>query len=1021
MKNLRKVLAFTLALAMLLSTMTFTTFAAGKEVEALANLKLLLNTTDAEVEQELTRSVGLAMVLKALGYAQADADAKAADNKFVDMDQAAWAKGYAALAEELKISNGTSVEPKLFSPMQKLDQKSFVTFMLRALGYDADKAWAEAGALAKEAGLVAGELAEGAFKKGDAAVVMYNALLAKVQGDEKGRTLAEKLVDEKKLDKDLAVANGLMSAEPEKLMVAEVKADNLREVTVMFNGTVNKDSAEKKGNYKLKGKTIDKAVVLEDGKTVVLTLAGDTAMDNKKETKLTVSGVKNAAGVVMEKQEVMFVPFDNENPTITNVVFTGPKSLEITFSEPVKVSGAKVSLKDGKSNLTTKVTADEANERVAKVSTFTTLKDGTEYLVCVGDPKNNNSYVKDYANYPNLYFEGAYTYTADKTAPEATVVKADQKVVVVEFNKPVMGITAKHFYHSFASYTAVGVYKDEKMDKAVEKKDSVSKVWVKFYEKDGDKALPAGTVPFTILGEADNSKIQDNWKNAFASQNFNLEIVADREAPEVVSAEVTGEKEIKVTFNEDVKNISRERFTLLDKDGKEVEKGSKLNVKTDNGKKVDKVAKLTLSESYAGKTLTLTIKGIKDASLYENMMADYSTTLEFGDKTWKGVKRVELQQYGTTEDNRSFALFVVFEEKMDESATDVANYKLQKGEEIVNIKGTADFYEGQTDIVKIDLTYEKGKDKTDAHFITGNDLSTYTDDSVNLVVNNKVKDLAGNTTENFQKSYPIKKWDNTANAPKIKSIEAVETKKIVVKFDTELLNVEVENFKVKSAGDKYKELTYNPVDGKTLEIYTEKALPTGQLAEDYGIELTYKVNKATADVYGRWLEAASGPVDDVLNKPITDKIAPAVAKIVYDEENATTMSATGAYMNVATKNDKFKDAPAVIVMKDEDASATDGKDFVLKIKYTEKIDENTVSFSTYEFSQDFKLNKEPGAGRQTITVNGREVVILLTRDKVATEQQIEDLTVTQAAKIYDKANNAMASSSEAFETLNGTK
>ena len=101
---MKKILAFTLALAMVLSTMTVT-FAASKEVEALANLKLLLNTTDAEVNAELNRAVGLAMVLKALGYTQEDANAKAADNKFTDMEKAAWAKGFATLGEQAGICN----------------------------------------------------------------------------------------------------------------------------------------------------------------------------------------------------------------------------------------------------------------------------------------------------------------------------------------------------------------------------------------------------------------------------------------------------------------------------------------------------------------------------------------------------------------------------------------------------------------------------------------------------------------------------------------------------------------------------------------------------------------------------------------------------------------------------------------------------------------------------------------------------------------------------------------------------
>ena len=96
----------------------------------------------------------------------------------------------------------------------------------------------------------------------------------------------------------------------------------------------------------------------------------------------------------MTKQEINFTPKDVEYPVVKNVVYTGPKSLEITFSEPIKQAD-KVVLKAGNSTLSAKAEISEGDERVVEVTTFSTLKDGTEYLVCVGDPKNSNQYAKD--------------------------------------------------------------------------------------------------------------------------------------------------------------------------------------------------------------------------------------------------------------------------------------------------------------------------------------------------------------------------------------------------------------------------------------------------------------------------------------------------------------------------------------------------------------------------------------------------------------------------------------------------
>ncbi len=1060
---MKKILAFTLALAMVLSTMTVT-FAASKEVEALANLKLLLNTTDAEVNAELNRAVGLAMVLKALGYTQADADAKAADNKFTDMEKTAWAKGFATLGEELKLTNGVSVEPKLFAPTAKLSKQAFVTFMLRALGYDSNEAWAKAGELAKEAKLVEeATLEDASFTKGEAAVVMYNALKAKVQKDEKGRTLAEKLVADGKMNKELAVANGLVSGEPEKLEVAEVKADNLREAVVTFNGTVDKATAEKVGNYKATGKTFGKAKLMEDNKTVVLTLSETRSFENNKTIKLTVTGVKNAAGVVMAKQEVNFTPKDVEYPTVKSVVYTGPKTLEITFSEPIKKpTNAKVLLKAGNSTLSAKAEVSEGDERVVEVTTFSTLKDGTEYLVCVGDPKNNSNYAMDYANYPNIYFEGTYAYTADKTAPEAKIVSADQKVVAVEFNKPVRGLTVKHFYHSFAAYTAKKLYKDAELKKQLtDKNEAVSKVWVQFYDEklaknDRGNALPAGNVQFTVMNEADKVKIQDNWKNNFASTTFDLTIVADREAPEVVTVEVDGEKDIKVTFNEKISNIKRERFTLLDKDGKEIEKGSKMKVSAEDG---DKVAKLSLSESYAGKTVTLQIKGIKDASLYENMMADYTTTFECGDKTWKGLKTVEFKREGST-GNYRFYVYATFEEDMDSSAINLDNYKLRNKTtgKTVKIKGSADFYEGKANIVQFELSYDKDKndDSTDASFVAGNgevvknDGATPANSIIELLVNNAVKDLAGNTNPDFQQVKPVTNWNNVAGAPKIEKVEAVETRKVVVKFDKNLQEISTGSFKIwkdygtgttpaANAVDMTKDATYNWDNAKTLEIYLadDKALPTGQLD---AYKLVYTKTTGTYDVYGRYLEIVTGDVvnpngtitSTPVSKGLADKMAPAVAAFKYISGNVNT-SATGAAFNLEGKtgNENLDGKPIVKVTNNVPTydpsgvvpAGTEREVTVMQtvtVLYTEEIEGTSLSVTTYTFNNDFSVSAVP-------TASGREVMIQIkkvfkskkTDAEITTEisDWLNDLTVTQVNSVKDKANNVMSGNSNAMDIL----
>ena len=141
MKKLRKLTCFVLVLALMLSSLTFVN-AASQEAKNLNKLGLLLNVSEEELSQTLDRVIGITMVLKTLGYKDEDVKSKASDNPFVDMDKHSWAKGFAAVAYENKITNGVSLneQKKEFGPTRPLTKKQLLTFMLRVLGYEEGRA-----------------------------------------------------------------------------------------------------------------------------------------------------------------------------------------------------------------------------------------------------------------------------------------------------------------------------------------------------------------------------------------------------------------------------------------------------------------------------------------------------------------------------------------------------------------------------------------------------------------------------------------------------------------------------------------------------------------------------------------------------------------------------------------------------------------------------------------------------------------------------------------------------------------
>src|SRR5690606_32919364 len=126
--------------------------------------------------------------------------------------------------------------------------------------------------------------------------------------------------------------------------VDTVKADNLKEIVVTFDGTVDKASAEQKSNYKIKNVDVDSAKLSSDKTQVTLLLTqSGRSLENKDETTLTISNVKNEDGTVTFNTDVKFTPVDVTAPTVKEVVGLGTKAFKIVFSEPVQAADATLS------------------------------------------------------------------------------------------------------------------------------------------------------------------------------------------------------------------------------------------------------------------------------------------------------------------------------------------------------------------------------------------------------------------------------------------------------------------------------------------------------------------------------------------------------------------------------------------------------------------------------------------------------------------------------------------------------
>lgn len=138
---MKKVLSLVLAIAMVLSSMSFAfaaTFedvedkAVAKAVDALSSLGVVNGYEDGtyKPENSVTRAEMVKLLVVALGHGDLAKDSKSA---FSDA-QGKWYDGYAAVAQALGITNGTGAGK--FTGEAKIKYTEVITMIMRALGYN---------------------------------------------------------------------------------------------------------------------------------------------------------------------------------------------------------------------------------------------------------------------------------------------------------------------------------------------------------------------------------------------------------------------------------------------------------------------------------------------------------------------------------------------------------------------------------------------------------------------------------------------------------------------------------------------------------------------------------------------------------------------------------------------------------------------------------------------------------------------------------------------------------------------
>ena len=861
MKNLKKLLAVIVAICVL-ATFTVPAFAAETtaaktDAEIATELGVILGegggVTADYLATQPTRLQGAIMFLRLKGLEGAAKAFTGTDN-FEDVsvvnDTNKAILAYLKANPDLGFQG---VGDNKFAPLKEMTAKEYYKILLVALGYEenTDFTWANVLSFAAGKGLSA-LIDNEKFTVNDLCIGTVEALKATVKGGTD--TLITKLVEGNSISAEKATASGLYTAKPVVVSVASVSANNLKQVVVVFNGAVDKDSAENKENYSIDGITFESASLADDGKTVTLSLdkssetATSAVFQNQKEYKITVDGVKDSAGkAVLKADKFAFTAVDTTVPTVKEVIALGTKALKVVFTEPVKGSTAATTAAykiDGKS-----IAGSVKYNFSDSVIITTTMTTGEHKLTVDG--------AADFANFKVVAKDIAFVVAEDVTAPEIASAKAiDLLKVEVVFNEPVKAVSKA--YHTSSSNTGTVAIDD-------------TKVTITF----------ASTKKMTINNTTITLEGVEDYSGNKATRTVDVTPTLDTERPTVSSVKVEKDGSVHkftVTFSESVVTADAQKganYVIKDKDAKVVT-GKGLNSKGSPASTVytdsKKQAVFSLTGLLDAGTYTIEISGIQDNAFVANTMMPYTETFTVGDTKAPTISKTWIEQTlvaGSSPAKYDAVIYVQFSEDMavegNGNVLDKVKYNYALDYNAVTKVGS--WLPISTDSVVETVTADTIK------ITLPRSTTNYNVAGLGLRIN-LVSDVAGNFLgSNYVETTAV----GAQTTITINSAKATAKDSIKVEFAGVLTNIDAGDFGVGATIAGHKDVSlesYSTKDGKTTAIFT--LAEDDKLAANAGagtinfLVVDAQADVATQDSFGAKVTAAQSVVlaDEIVAEAI---------------------------------------------------------------------------------------------------------------------------------------------------------
>lgn len=1002
MRNLRKLTAALLAVALVLTSMT-AVFAADEATLANADKAVTLkdlglysgqdaNDPKVGLEDALTTQDSLIFLAKLFGYfetASALADDEVAEDlaKFDDAASISeYAKKVVAYSAANGILSGSQDGDKFFvGAKDTVTAARFATFMLKQMGYTVADYKASIAQLAETKGSKVDATITGDLTRDAAVGVMYAALTAEKAS---GKTVIVDIVGDNADLKAKAEKLGLIVAPvTEDLAVVSVKAINNKQLEVVFNQEMDEDSVKDMEAYKIKDKgeydktlTENSCKLSDDKKTVTITLdnAVNDFLTNASKAKVTIKKDIKAANekTLGADKEFEVEVQDGLLPTVKEVKATGEKNIRITFSEPVYEGSANSTLSNGNfavksGTYTYYVQNADLNLDVVNLEVGTKLIEGPVTVTVNDAGLDQNNAIQDYAGYKVFKGEHKFDYVKDTSVSVVTVKEAKPYSVKLGFSKPVKAADLRLFHSAknAANYQSTVVTTDSKY---------VDEIEFKF---DTKNPVPAGNVNlYLVNSETDSNKLVDGYGIKVPDQTLTVNVVVDVTGPTVSSRTADKNLSVKITFNEELnEKIANDRvnYTFKSvKDGKAVY----FNViyPFDKNKKVVKLEVPALLDDNTEYEVVVK-KAIEDTA-GNKMENDYVTTFTTGDNTAPTIKKDDC--YVVKADGK---IYLKFSEPMNEAQMlDKANY-------MVKAKESDAKYRALDDDDKISKISDK---------MVLIDLDEEVDEPSVKVA--PIMDLANKRLDDSVDAVPVLKIGEETVG--FKSAELVEANKIKLVFNKNLETFS--NPDISLAGSSIiKTTTSSSVsiasvesrtvndDGNTeVVLVLDKEINTDATFTNADTKVTAKVYIVTGDKTNS--KSVSGTKLGInLSEGVADKTAPKVADYEFEVG---------------------KDKEPRVVISNFETVTSEGIIEAYIPKY-EKVEKDITAKVSIYFSEDMDIDsisklsfKVDGYTVTAVAYNAADYVVTLSV-KANEDNTPVKTSVTQVYNVADKEGNVLAS------------